>query len=351
MKRLTFFPFVFLLSSCSPQGLEFLAHLEARQLKAAALIKREMCDSEFREYEDEKSCYLQEVALLVTDSCIEMRRIEPMLQEDCEDLLYRIVMKPASFFEPAGPTDTFPGIRTGECGNDQDCSDICNAIFRSRTDRDRCEEFSIVAIEKMEDVFEVLRRPDTNNLESLDLRDLERLLDISSDPLETAISQMSSTEVSTFLVWLAEDSRTVLIIADGEDNYNILEELFGTSRTNIITELNRNIKSGDTFVEVALDEGNNVVLRWLYDFFGYKCESDSNYERCIFKDYYCGLSLNSDAEGEHFNYAFFVELLNEILANERKTSGAPSWWTTSTAANDLDSWQSSPHNVCTNMKP
>lgn len=348
MKRLVF---VFLLSGCSPQGLEFLSHLEARKLKVDALAKREMCDSEFREYEDEKSCYLQEVALLVTDSCVEMRRIEPMLQEDCEDLLYRIVMKPASFFEPADPEDSFPGIRTGECGNDQDCRDICDDVFRSSTDRDHCEDLSIVAVNRIKDVFDVLERPDTNNLESLDLRDLDRLLDISSDPLETAINQMSSTEVSIFLVWLAEDPEAAQLIEDAEDDFNILEELFGTSRTNILSELNKNIDSGDTFVEIALDEGNDVVLEWIHDFFGHKCENENRYERCLFKDYYCGLQLATEAEEEYFDQDFFDDLLNEILEEERKPSGAPSWWTTSTDAGDLDSWKTSPHNVCTSMKP
>ena len=252
--------------------------------------------------------------------------------------------------QPRNP-NRYDDRRTGECGQERNCEEICDDIFRARKDREDCEEFSVADVEDMEDVFETLEDPDADDLEDLDLQVLDMLLDISSDPLETAISRMSQTEKKKFLVWMAEDPEAAQLIENAEDDFNIMEELFGTSKTNILNELNKNIDSGDTFVEIALAEGNDVVLEWIHDFFGHKCENDNEYERCLFKDYYCGLQLATEAEEEYFDQDFFDDLLNEILEEERKPSGAPSWWTTNTDAGDLDKWQSSPHNVCTSMKP
>ena len=66
-----------------------------------ALVKKKQCDADFNDKENAKSCYLQEVALLVTDHCIEIRKTEALLQEECENFVYRLVMKPTSFFPVA----------------------------------------------------------------------------------------------------------------------------------------------------------------------------------------------------------------------------------------------------------
>ena len=240
--------------------------------------------------------------------------------------------------------------RTGECGKDRKCEELCDDMFRSRKDRDECEEFSIADVKRMNDVFDVLDKPNADDLEALDIKDLDMLLSISSKPLETAVGRMNQSEKKKFLVWMAEDSEAAQTIEGAEDDYSILKELFGSSKTNIITELNKSIDSGDSFVEIILKEGNDVAVGWIDDFFGDQCDSNSNYEKCVFKDYYCALSLDNDAEEEYFEHDFFIDLLDEILSEERKTSGAPSWWDADTEAEDLDSWQSSPHNVCTNMK-
>ena len=241
--------------------------------------------------------------------------------------------------------------RAGGCGKDRKCEEICDDIFRSRRDREACEEYSIADVEKMDEVFEVLERPNSDDLEDLDTESLDMMLDISPKPLETAVGRMNQSEKKKFLAWLATDSEATEIIESAEDDFAIIKELFGTTQSAIIAELNRNIDSGDTFVEIILTEGNDVALEWLHDFFGDQCDNDNNYEKCVFKNYYCRLNLDSDAEDEYFGFDSFESVLDEVLETERKTSGAPSWWDTNTEARDLDSWQSSPHNVCTNMKP
>ena len=250
--------------------------------------------------------------------------------------------------EPREPRYT--DRRTGECGKERKCEEICDDIFRSRKDREECEEFSIADVKNMDAVWEVLEDPDEDDLEDLDTEYLDMLLGISPKPLETAVGRMSQSEKKKFLSWLATDAEATQIIEDAEDDFAIIKELFGTTATNIITELNKNIDGGDTFVEIILAENNTNAVEWLDDFFGDQCDNNNNYERCVFETYYCELSLNSDAEDEYFGYDFFESLLDDILENERKTSGAPSWWDTDKEADTLDSWQSSPNNVCTNMK-
>ena len=143
-------------------------------------------------------------------------------------------------------------------------------------------------------------------------------------------------------------------------DFKIMEKLFGTSNSNIITELNREIFEYDfkvnSFVEEAVD--NEEILEWLHSFFDHQC---NGHDRCIFEDYYCNLSLDKNKELRYDyeeSYLFepandrrsFSMLLDEILINERKTSGAPDWWTEDIMAIELNSWKSPPHNVCGNMK-
>ena len=236
--------------------------------------------------------------------------------------------------------------RTGECGKDRKCQDICDDIFRSRRDREECEELSIADAKRMEHIFKVLEDPDTDDLAELDTEDLEFLFDISSGPLEKAVDKMSQSEKKKFLIWMAETPDIAQVIEDAEDDFAILKELFGTTMSRIIEELNKNLKSGDTFVEFVLEEGNDVVLEWLDDFFGDQCDNDNNYERCVFEDYYCNLKLSDDAEDEYLDYDFFEGLLDEILSEERKTSGVPAWWRTDTEAKDLETWRA--NNACSN---
>ena len=243
--------------------------------------------------------------------------------------------------------------KTGECAEDDDCQEICDDIFTARKDREKCEEYSIDDIEAIEVVFEVLEDPDTDDLEDMDLTDLEFLLDISPTPLEKAVSRMkSSSERKDFLAWLATNEEAADIVAGAEDDFGIIKDLFGSSPSSILSELNRTVDSGDNFVEIALDEGNEAALEWLHDFFGDDCENEEKYEKCIFKRFYCGLKLSGDFEEEYFDQEFFEDMLDEILESEYGDRvGSPSWWegtgnSGDTETGDLDSWNSSPHNVC-----
>ena len=225
---------------------------------------------------------------------------------------------------------------------------ICADIFRSRIDRSDCEEFSTADVEDMEEVFEILENPDEDDLDGLDHQALELLLDISTDPLETAVSRMNRREKREFLFWLVENEEAIWSIAEEEDEFEILGELFGETEEEIISNLNRAIDYGDSFVELALDEGNEEALDWIHNFFGYKCEQ---YERCIFEQYYCKLSLNTYAEEAYFGYDFFKDVLDTVLEDHRPDSLEAAWWDRdgdgdTKTYNLYPHWKSDPYNVC-----
>ena len=251
--------------------------------------------------------------------------------------------------------------RTGECAENRQCQKICNDIFKSRKDREECEEFSIADVESMEDVFNILDDPDEDDLADMDLSDLDFMLGINISPLEDAVDDMSPSEKKDFQAWLAGDSEAMDIIADAEDEFEIFKELFGSNTAAIIASLNKSVDSGDNFVEVALEEGNDVALEWLHDYFGEDCDKD-RYETCIFKKYYCELNLTGDFEEEYFDYEFFEDILDTVLDSERNSShSGDAWgssadttygeWPEGTEASDLDKWKSSPHNMCNEIDP
>ena len=244
---------------------------------------------------------------------------------------------------PRRPTDPrkYDDDRTGECAEDKDCREMCDDIFQSRKPKEECEEFSISAVEEMNEIFEVLEKPTLSDLESLNFGVLEMMIDISPKPVETTVSRMNPTEKKKFLVWLAEDSEAAKLISGADDDFKIMDELFGTTNTAIVSELKRSIDSGDTFVEIALEEENETAVEWLHEFFGNKCNS-RDYEQCIFKDYYCGIytsfSPSQHTDEKYFDYDFFIDALDEVLESHRPSS-PPHWWDEGIDSDDLnDSW-------------
>ena len=237
--------------------------------------------------------------------------------------------------------------RTGECARYERCQEICDEIFELREDRELCEEFSLEDVEKLRVVSRIFRDFDRKNSTFLDLKDLEFLLNIGSDPLEKALEQMNDNQKDDFLVWLAADPKATGIIGNAEGKeFEFLKQVLGPSESEVLSQINKPIDDEDTVIEIALNKNNLFLLEWFHDFFGDNCEKNSSYETCVFTRYYCHFSLSHDSlEKKFFNYAFFTELLNKIL-KEHQPDRSPSWWTGRTTVQDLESWQTYPNNVC-----
>ena len=97
-----------LIFGCSPAGLNLIRQIEARGLKNKAIEKREMCFFDYVAEDSIENCYGKEVAQLVSEECQEIRKTEPILQPDCEDFLYRVVMRPDAMFPGVSDGDAFP---------------------------------------------------------------------------------------------------------------------------------------------------------------------------------------------------------------------------------------------------
>ena len=236
--------------------------------------------------------------------------------------------------------------RTGECAYYESCQNDCDEIFQLREDREKCEEFSVEDVDKLIVVFEVLKDFDREAAESLELKDVEFLLNISLDPLEKVTEQMNSNQKEDFLVWLASDSKVAGIVAEAETEFKILKRLLGIAESDILSSVNNPLDSGGTFVEIAVDEGNSTVLEWTHAFFGKSCEKNSTPELCVFTRYYCHFSLSSDNMEEKFlKYPFFTKMLDKVLSDHRP-GNSPRWWTRGTRSQDLSAWQNHPHDVC-----
>ena len=244
----------------------------------------------------------------------------------------------------------------GECDRDRRCESICDSIFQSRKAKLDCEELDIATVEPMEDVVKVLKDPNWDDLEALDINVLSALLKISLGPLQKAIGRMTQTEKKRFLEWVVLGADAAKTLEDVEDEFEILKELFGSGKETITRDLNKQITGGENFVTLAMDRENEVVLNWLHRFFEHICQRE-DHRKCVLTGFYCELSLDSREEEEFFGYDFFDELLDEVLELDRPSPtpalSADHWWEESggTDAEDLDRWKTSPHNVCLFMKP
>ena len=238
---------------------------------------------------------------------------------------------------------------TGECDRDRRCESICHSIFTSLRAREECEELDIADVEQMEEAVKVLEDPDWNDLEALDLSVLSALLKISLDPIETAIGRMIKSEKKRFLEWLVIRPDPAQTLEDAEVDFEILKELIGSSKETILNDLKIVITGGENFFTLAMEENNEVVLKWLHEFFEHICNRESSIQKCVFQDFYCHLSLDSEEEEDLFNFDFFEATLDEVLSDpdiRPNRLSVDHWWNEGTDAADLDRWKTSPHNVC-----
>ena len=116
--------------------------------------------------------------------------------------------------------------KSPECEGDDDCEDICSDIYRSRADKNDCEELSVAQVERLEEVSEVFEDPDLDDLEELDLSDVEVYLNISIEPLHKLIGKYNSREAKDFLAWIAQNSDAAELLEDEDDDYEVLSRLF-----------------------------------------------------------------------------------------------------------------------------
>lgn len=239
------------------------------------------------------------------------------------------------------PRDGQPGDRPvsfGECAKDEECAEICEDIFGHRADRKAClEELPVRKAESVQEVYEVLNKPSGRDLDSLNLGSFEVLLNISIEPVETAAKRMEEPEAKDFLAWVAKNSKAARAIKNKDRKFNIFKNLVAHINSDVDEALSASIYRGDNFIEVAANAKNNEALDWVDRFFDEDCGSSSNYNECMFKNHYCDLALDSEAEYYYFSFPPFYTLLEEVL-EEARPSYPPSWWGERVDVDEVDTW-------------
>ena len=368
------------LSACTQGGLKLIRQLEARALKSRILAERDMCFFDFVREDDFKRCYEEGSTRLVAEECVTIRQTEPVLQRDCEDFLYRIVMKPDSMFpgsdagfkskyridDELNPDAVGENSRPGGCIDNADCRAKCSDFFSSASDRRACYAYSASAVAQMEKVFTAFKDPTTSRLNGLNLRYVRVVLNISIDDTLAQIDPpWDEDEKKAFLTWLATKTKTsslpsaakVFHVAEiFQDTHQLSEFLFPDTGgpSTVVEILNKSLTSqenGNSFIDRLLVSRNGEGLFWLHEYLSYKYDSsDSSSGKAeIFKDIYCAMDFNSKNDEKYFSYGFFLDLLDNILEQQRRneepgTGNTPEWWKENTIARDLSSdqwWQ--PH--------
>ena len=372
------------LLACEPGGFRLLNQLEARNLKSEILNRRAICYEEFVNPARFASCYEKEMFDLLAAECVEIRQTEPIPQEDCEDFLYRVVMKPDSFF----PGETvFPGTeddpdeyrltslhapdRPGGCDESRACVNVCKGLFVSPDARGYCAEYSVTVVTKMKGIFDILEAAaSVSRLRSLNTAENQRYLKIMlniepTDGSNNSVLHRIDTDRTTtpdtvepwtedqqkeVLKWLSASSEMIRVFSTAAgastlQNFELLSFVSDTTdaatmAVSISRSLN-NLPTGDDFIDELIDENNEVGLKWLHAYFESQCSDSDTVEekKCIFKDYYCNLDTGTGDSAadkhDYLDYDFFTDLLDNILEHQRPGTNPPNWWREETRTNDL----------------
>ena len=204
------------------------------------------------------------------------------------------------------------------CEGDRDCEEICDDIFRRRSDREDCEELTVGAVEKLEDVYEYLEDPDDDDLPSIDSADLDALISISIEPIDRLFSRFSKGEAEDVAIWIAENNDVANILEKEDDELKLFEAIFEEIGSDTLDGLEDSLTGRDNFIEIAVEENNEEALRWVHTYFeDERCDNSEESELCVLNEY-CGLDLDQDPQDDLLGIEDFAEFIDDLLDEGRE---------------------------------
>ena len=218
-----------------------------------------------------------------------------------------------------------------KCEGNDDCEEMCDDIYDRRRDKEDCEDLSVRQVELLKDVYELLEDPDLDDLEGIDLEDLDVLINISIEPLDDRVGKYSRREAKEMLVWIASSSAVANLFEKEDDDFKILKKLLGEINSDSLSALKATLDSGDSFMEIAVEESNEEAALWIHDFMEEElCSGNVESAACLQK--YCDLAraMNNDPAKDMLDFEFFEEYLENIVeegvngnewARGRRTTG------------------------------
>ena len=235
---------------------------------------------------------------------------------------------------------------SGSCFENEDCQIICKNIYKDSVNKTKCiNNLPVTQVNLLEGTYVTLEDPHRESLNQINPDNLQVLMGVAVEPVVTLINQMSQVEAGEILNWLAESKTATPVFKSMDRRFEIFKALLGKFNGDPDKALSSSINKGNNFIEIAVEKKNYKALDWVHEFFEEDCRIVSDHRKCVFKEHYCNLELNSRTENSYFAYNPFFELLKRTLKEARPAS-PPGWWHEHVVLDDLDSWLNEPHNVC-----
>ena len=215
-----------------------------------------------------------------------------------------------------------------KCEGDDDCEEMCEDLFSSRSKREDCEELDEDIVDGMFTAFNdrngYLEDPDEDDLEDIHPDAVENALDIDERVWTDLIKDYSSSQAKRVLYWIATN-KEIYDAMDSSLDEDDLEDIF----EQLISENVRNQKfyqfieeeleddDEDNFINLAYDDGSDaasfIIERAVDD-----CEEKTNHKLITEEDHRkpaCLLEVLCDHKDSRNNYIFedsFDYILSDV---------------------------------------
>jgi len=199
-----------------------------------------------------------------------------------------------------------------------DCEDICKEIYPNSKTRRECEELEVRLIEDLEQIYEILKDADDDDLPNIDTELFDAYLNIDIAGLDDLIDDYSKKDAENFLFWLIDNEDIAEIFRDEDDDYETLENVFEQLDSSYSSSAVWNVFSkdidGEDLIELILSTSDEVV-EWFMDFIN---ETDSNCSDTETKacfHVYCRIGdiLSNDDADDWLRYEEFEEYIEDII--------------------------------------
>lgn len=204
---------------------------------------------------------------------------------------------------------------------DHDCKKYCRSMYRRSRDRDDCEELTVRQIEKLFDVYEILKEADEDDLGDINQEDFEVYLNVSIAGFDYLVGRYNRGEAKDVLRWIVEDEKVTSILRKEDDDYETLEELFeifsGDLADNMLYEpFTRNIEGSNTLMDVVMDSDNEKAAEWFQEYLIEEDTNCTNDESAACFTLFCkiGKEMDKRSREEWLDYGDFEDLINTMIS-------------------------------------
>ena len=201
-----------------------------------------------------------------------------------------------------------------------ECYDQCDDIYRSRGDREDCEELTVAQVDALADLYEILEDPEEDELSEIYEEDFDVYLNVSIRSFDDLIEDYSSSDAKEILIWLIDNEDIAKIFEKEDDNYKSFESLLKqfngnyNSNTADISEPFLKKLDDDKLLEEAMV--SDFMLEWFQDYINEKntaCSNDAETRACF--AVYCkiGHGIDDDARDDWLDFSDFEGYIDDII--------------------------------------